>query len=259
MKFDMHCHTKEGSVDAKVGIEAYVKRLMELGFDGMLVTDHNSYKGHDKWQEIREAFEKKAGRSFVVLRGIEYDTRDAGHMLVILPDRIKTRLLEARGMTLNELKKVVHYLGGIIGPAHPYGTGFFALMHTKAGRKNVFSGFDFVEGLNSCSKPHQNRKQHRFARRSGKTVFCGSDSHKLQYVGSAYTIFERTIRNNDDLIRAVRESVKTKRGLVGIEFLQKKHRKFTEDFGILGYYVLNKTMAFVNAVKRKRKMAKIRF
>ena len=29
MKFDMHCHTREGSVDAKVGIESYIRQLME--------------------------------------------------------------------------------------------------------------------------------------------------------------------------------------------------------------------------------------
>ena len=58
MKFDMHCHTREGSIDAKVELEHYVKKLVHLGYDGMLVTDHNSYKGHDKWQEIKKRVEK---------------------------------------------------------------------------------------------------------------------------------------------------------------------------------------------------------
>ncbi len=38
MKFDMHCHTKEGSLDGKVPIEEFVRVLKEKGFDGMLVT-----------------------------------------------------------------------------------------------------------------------------------------------------------------------------------------------------------------------------
>ena len=33
LKFDMHCHTKEGSVDGKVMIEDYIKILKEKGFD----------------------------------------------------------------------------------------------------------------------------------------------------------------------------------------------------------------------------------
>ena len=43
MKLDMHCHTKEGSIDAKVPIQEYITKLVKEGFDGMLVTDHNSY------------------------------------------------------------------------------------------------------------------------------------------------------------------------------------------------------------------------
>ena len=31
MKFDMHCHTKEGSLDGKVVIEEYIRRLKEKG------------------------------------------------------------------------------------------------------------------------------------------------------------------------------------------------------------------------------------
>lgn len=43
MKIDMHCHTKEGSIDGKVSIEEYIRMLRNQGFGGMLVTDHDSY------------------------------------------------------------------------------------------------------------------------------------------------------------------------------------------------------------------------
>ena len=42
MKFDMHCHTKEGSLDGKVPVEEYIALLKKKGYDGMLVSDHNS-------------------------------------------------------------------------------------------------------------------------------------------------------------------------------------------------------------------------
>ena len=45
MKIDMHCHTKEGSIDGKVSIEEYIRMLRNQGFGGMLVTDHDSYGG----------------------------------------------------------------------------------------------------------------------------------------------------------------------------------------------------------------------
>ena len=49
----MHCHTAEGSIDARVGIVDYVTELINKGVDGMLVTDHNSYRGYEYWQRIK--------------------------------------------------------------------------------------------------------------------------------------------------------------------------------------------------------------
>ena len=51
MKFDLHCHTKAGSIDAKVSLSRYIELLKAQGFSGMLVTDHDSYKGYRQWKE----------------------------------------------------------------------------------------------------------------------------------------------------------------------------------------------------------------
>ena len=45
MKFDLHCHTKEGSLDSKVSVTEYINKFRMLGFDGFMIADHNSYKG----------------------------------------------------------------------------------------------------------------------------------------------------------------------------------------------------------------------
>ena len=92
MKFDMHCHTKAGSIDSKIPIERYIELLKQQGFDGMLVTDHDSYKGYRYWEENRD----RMPGDFVVLKGIEYDTKDAGHFIVIMPDDIHLRVLLGR-------------------------------------------------------------------------------------------------------------------------------------------------------------------
>ena len=89
MRFDMHCHTRYGSIDSKVSICDYIDMLKEKNYDGMLVTDHDSYKGYDKWYKANSNNIK----DFIVLRGVEYDTRDAGHFLVILPDGIHLKAL----------------------------------------------------------------------------------------------------------------------------------------------------------------------
>ena len=94
MKIDMHCHVKEGSIDSKVGVEEYITLLKEQGFQGMVITDHDTYNGYRYW---KEHIKGKKHTDFVVLKGIEYDTRDAGHILVIMPEGVKMRLLEMRG------------------------------------------------------------------------------------------------------------------------------------------------------------------
>ena len=86
MKFDMHCHTKEGSLDGKVSVEEYITILEDNGFKGMLISDHNSYDGYRKWMH---EIQNKAHHDFIILKGIEYDTIDAGHILVIMPETLK--------------------------------------------------------------------------------------------------------------------------------------------------------------------------
>ena len=51
MKLDMHCHVKEGSIDSKVGIEEYIEKLIDNGYDGMVVTDHDTYNGYRYWKK----------------------------------------------------------------------------------------------------------------------------------------------------------------------------------------------------------------
>ena len=73
-KYDLHCHTREGSVDAKLGIVTYALMLKNLGFSGMLVTDHNSYRGYNYFNKKRKNNELPHGlKGFRVFKGIEYD------------------------------------------------------------------------------------------------------------------------------------------------------------------------------------------
>ena len=56
MKIDMHCHVKEGSIDSKVGVEEYITLLKEQGFQGMVITDHDTYNGYRYWKEEAHRF-----------------------------------------------------------------------------------------------------------------------------------------------------------------------------------------------------------
>lgn len=258
MKIDMHCHTKEGSIDAKVPVESYVRRLMEHGFDGMLVTDHNSYEGYRTFQTIAERLQQELKRSFVVLKGIEYDTRDGGHVIAILPDQVKSTVLEIKGMTIAQLEKYVHKAGGILGPAHPFGTGFFAFMNTHFGKKNwdFLNHFDFVETFNACTKPLANMKAEMMAGVINKPKIAGSDAHKEHIIGKAFTEFDEVIHNNNDLIRAIKERKVISAGGQVYERVLKRKNLLLEQAGIIGYWIYNKAGAVFNS-RRLKKIVKI--
>lgn len=256
MKLDMHCHTKEGSIDARVGIEDYIKKLIENGFDGMLVTDHNSYKGYQAWR--RKLKDSQKFRNFTVLKGIEYDTLDGGHFIAILPDGVHSKLLTIRGMTTKNLEKLVHGLGGILGPAHPFGTGYFAFMNRRLSVKNekILSKFDFIETFNSCVKPWANQKASELAKKYKKPAISGSDAHFEHVIGSAYTQFRDRIKNNNDLINAIkREQVQIAGGDL-LEWAVRKKNKLLVQLGIMGYYLYNSAGALFFLPRRKKELKK---
>lgn len=202
MKFDMHCHTKEGSLDGKVEIEEYIRILKEKGYQGMLVSDHNSYNGYRYW---RDHIKGKKYTDFVVLKGIEYDTNNAGHFLVILPEGVKPRILEMRGMPVELLTRVVHAYGGILGPAHPFGEKYLSFGSSKKYQRNpkIMQEFDFLEAYNSCEVEERNQEAKKAARKYFLAEFGGSDSHKADCIGTAYTEFREPIHTESDLIEQV--------------------------------------------------------
>ncbi len=205
MKFDMHCHTMEGSIDGKIPVFDYMKTLKDKGFDGMLVTDHNSYNGFRKYRDAH----KDMLSDFVVLKGIEYDTIDAGHILIIMPENVKLRLLECRGLPVKLLQDIVHLHGGILGPAHPCGERHLSITQTHVFKKHpeIMKKFDFVEGYNSCESKESNQQANALAAEYNLPTFGGSDSHHLNCVGTAYTEISEPILKESDLISCVKRRV----------------------------------------------------
>ena len=203
MKLDMHCHVKEGSIDSKVSLDEYITKLKEEGFDGMLITDHDTYNGYRHWKNTMKG---KAHEDFVVLKGIEYDTADAGHIICIMPEGVRMRLLELRGLPVQILIDFVHRHGGILGPAHPCGEKYLSFTNTKKYFKSpeIIKRFDFIEAFNACESAESNEGARKLTKKYQKVGIGGSDSHRPDCIGKGYTILPEYVTCETDLISVIR-------------------------------------------------------
>lgn len=247
MKLDMHCHTREGSPDGKISLLDNIAILKQKGYQGMLISDHNSYKAYRYYKKL-----KNKPEDFVVLKGIEYDTFNAGHILVIMPTDVNLPILELRGLPLLVLIEIVHFYGGILGPAHPCGERFLSICNTLRGKlsEHVYRRFDFVEGYNACEDADSNMRAMALAKKYGLPCFGGSDSHKEDCAGLGYTVLHEDIKDETELINYIRAGKKTMIG--GRHYAHTTKAKLGKVNNVLVYsfWIYNKFLALLRRKAR---------
>lgn len=206
----------------------------------MLITDHNSYKAYRYYKKLADKPD-----DFVVLKGIEYDTIDAGHMIIIMPTGAKLPILELRGLPLWLLIEIVHLYGGILGPAHPCGEKFLSIKNTLRGKlsEGIYRKFDFIEGYNACEDADSNMRAMTLAERFDLPCFGGSDSHKPDCAGFGYTILQEDITTETELIEYIHANKSTLIG--GLHYTHTTKSKLGKVNKVLVYsfWIYNKFLA----------------
>ena len=197
----------------------------------------------------------KVHQDFVVLKGIEYDTLDAGHMLCIMPEGVRMRLLELKGLPVSMLIEFVHRHGGILGPAHPYGAKYMSMTNTKRYRKSqeFVKRFDFIEVFNACESQESNDSAARLAAKYGKPGVGGSDAHKTDCIGTGYTILPEMVTCETELINLIREKAAIQAG--GVLYGRTTKEKMGAFHKILAdmFWFYNRGGAMLKYFKRRRK------
>ena len=197
----------------------------------------------------------KSHEDFVVLKGIEYDTCDAGHIIVIMPEGVKMRLLELKGLPVSVLIDFVHRNGGVLGPAHPCGEKYMSFTNTKRFYKNpeIIKRFDFIEVFNACESMESNEKAAKLAYKYQKVGIGGSDAHRPNCVSMAYTDLPERVTCETELISLIRKKVPLEVG--GMLYNKTTKEKLGKANKILVYsfWIYNKTGGLIKRSKRKRK------
>lgn len=131
---------------------------------------------------------------FLVTPGVEVSTAD-GHLLCI-----GVKLPEMIGVPAVEVERVVHELGGVTIPAHPFdrwraGIRPEVLRQLKTPVIEVFNAAVTSRGFNLQALEH--------AEELGLVGTAASDAHHASAVGTAVTAFEMDSLTVADLLRAI--------------------------------------------------------
>lgn len=178
---DLHCHSWF-SGDGVSAPEALIAAARKKGLHGFAMTDHNTSDA------CRYMLDKGLMRedglpvdNFVVIPGVEVTTAE-GHLLclgVILP--------HLKGTPAAEVCKIVHEMGGLAIPPHPYDL-------FRAGiRESVLDTLE-IDGLEvfnaATTLKRYNRYAFDYAQKRKLPMIAGSDAHHEAAIGTAYTILD---------------------------------------------------------------------
>jgi predicted metal-dependent phosphoesterase TrpH len=180
---DLHVHSHL-SGDNISDPEECVVRAIELGLQGIALTEHYSYGVSEPIETLGERYR---GR-ILILRGVEFSAAE-GHCLVFGVD---TDRLCPQYAPVEELVREVSRAGGVVIPSHPYRSG-----SGLGDRILTLAGIPAVEGHNGCNHYAFNQRAVLAAQRLRLRCTGGSDAHRSGEVGSCHTVFpERVTAEN---------------------------------------------------------------
>ena len=187
-KYETHLHTMQGSACGKVPGRLYISKYIDLGYDGIFVTDH-FFHGNCRpnrelpWEEwvaeycrgYEDAAEEGYKRDFKVFFGLEERFELWDEWLVY--GLTKEYMLSHPGMrhwTRRQWLDNVHAAGGCCVQCHPFRQAGYM------GHMAPCLGVDGVEICNSGNRPEWDGLAVRYARRMLPDVFysAGSDIHR---------------------------------------------------------------------------------
>ena len=191
-RIDPHVHSFF-SGDGVSSPEALIASAKKRGLDGLALTDHNTSDGcrylRDKGL-LRE--DGDPVDDFLVIPGVEVSTAE-GHLLCLgvwLPNGLA-------GTPAHEVTDMVHSLGGLVIPAHPYDRMRSGIRERVLDRLPM----DGLEVFNAATTlQRHNHRALQYARHRALPQTAGSDAHHHAAVGCSYTIFPARKLSTPDIL-----------------------------------------------------------
>jgi predicted metal-dependent phosphoesterase TrpH len=181
INIDLHCHSRF-SADGVAEPEDMITEAKARGLHGFAITDHNTCACVDYFEQ--QGFLRKDGLpvdGFLIVPGQEITTAQ-GHLLAL-----GVRLPDLKGIPAAEAVELVHKMGGLAVPPHPYDL-------FRAGiREHVLETLpiDALEVFNAATTfKRYNRQAHDYAKSRGLPMIACSDAHESTVLGTAYSVLD---------------------------------------------------------------------
>lgn len=202
---DMHVHTMVGSMDSDISPKRLREAASSAGLSGLALTEHVNHWRPEEIERLRQE------TGLLLVNAREWST-EMGHIGVFgLPPEVRD-IRRAR-----DLRAACDEYGAFMVLCHPFryypGPSSILFGHRRdpqpasieeLAEHPVFSLADAIEVLNGGCIDRENRLALEMARYLHLPMTAGSDAHMPLEIGRYATIFDRDLKDEQDLLAELR-------------------------------------------------------
>ncbi len=198
MRIDLHIHTRPRSSCSLIDPKELLVEARRAGLEAICLTEHQH-----RW-DPRDVGALAREGGIPIFQGNEITTNQGDVLVFGYPEDVKGVV------ALPDLRREVQKAGGLMIAAHPFrgfllfGIAELRLDVEQASRRPLFQDVDGVEVLNGKVTDSENGMARRVADRLGLLAVAGSDAHRLDEVGQCFTILEKAVRSERELVEELR-------------------------------------------------------
>ena len=186
LKIDMHVHTDYS--DSSGSVEQVIEAAKNRGLDGIAITDHDTLEGAEVAMSEQN--------DLIIIPGEEVKTDRCEILAIGIWEPVPEEL------PLEEAIRRVHLQNGLVFVPHPT-IPFFGKLKESEMRKLPIDGLEVFSSISPLANYYASKNE-AMAKRLGILMIAGSDSHRAETVGDAYTIVEVNDRSLTSVLEALK-------------------------------------------------------
>lgn len=169
LRIDFHVHTCYSS-DGRIKLDELASISKKIGVIPA-ITDHNNISAHSEFRKFQAPF----------IPGEEIETAQGDFIGLFMSEPVK------KGVDFYEALDAIRAQGAI-----PYAPHMFDALRPGLVKEEYGKAADIIEVFNARSFARFDKKAEEFAKREGKLMAAGSDSHYPYEFGTTYTELDLT-------------------------------------------------------------------